>query len=97
VDETVASLGRAVYTRGSTDVHTARPREEVLNYKGYADAILGELLAIHKLAISATTSQQEKIEYLEFLASSRAEQLHRAGLPVRFPRWDKMGRLKDMA
>jgi hypothetical protein len=97
VDETVASLGRAVYTRGSTDVHTARPREEVLNYKGYADAILGELLAIHKSTIPATPSLHEKLEYLEFIANSRAEQLHRAGLPVRSPRLGKMGNLKDMA
>jgi hypothetical protein len=29
-------------------VHKARPREEVLNFKGYADAVLGELLSIHK-------------------------------------------------
>jgi len=50
LDENVASLGRAVYTRGATDVHTARPREEVLNFKGYADAVLGELLEIHKPA-----------------------------------------------
>jgi len=30
------------------DVHTARSREEVLNLKLYADAVLGELLEIHK-------------------------------------------------
>jgi predicted pPIWI-associating nuclease len=96
VDEAVASLGRAVYTRGSTAVHTARPLEEVLNYKGYADAILGELLAIHKSAVPATVSLQEKNKHLEFIANSRAEQLHKAGLPVRSPRL-LMGRLKDMA
>jgi len=99
VDESVSSVGRAVYTRGSTAVHTARPLEEVLNYKGYADAILGELLAIHKAAEAApaAASLQEKAEYLEFIANSRAEQLHKAGLPVRFPRLAKIGSLKDMA
>jgi len=76
-------------------VHTARPLEEVLNFKGYADAILGELLSVHKSAVPAPVSLQEKNEYLEFVANSRAEQLHKAGLPVRSPRF--MGRLKDMA
>lgn len=47
LDESVASIDRGVYARGATAVHTARPREEVLNFKLYADAILGELLAIH--------------------------------------------------
>lgn len=97
IDESVASVGRAVYTRGSTAVHTARPLEEVMNYKGYADAILGELLAIHKSAAPASVSLQEKNEHLEFIASSRAEQLREAGLPVRFPRLPMMGSLKDMA
>jgi len=50
LDENIASLGRAVYTRGSTAMHTARPLEEVLNFKLYADAVLGELLAIHRPA-----------------------------------------------
>lgn len=48
VDESVASVGRSVYTRGSVDVHTARPREEVMNFKMYADAVLAEMLQIHK-------------------------------------------------
>lgn len=48
VDENIPSLGRSVYNRGSMDVHTGRTREEVLNFKLYADAILGELLEIHK-------------------------------------------------
>jgi hypothetical protein len=94
VDENVASIGRAVYTRGSTAVHTARPLEEVLNFKGYADAILGELLSIHKSAVPMPVSLEEKNEYLEFVANSRAEQLSKAGLPVRSPRLQ--GRLKDM-
>jgi Predicted pPIWI-associating nuclease len=49
VDENLPSLSRAVYNRGSMDVHTGRTREEVLNFKLYADAILGELLEIHKV------------------------------------------------
>ena len=53
LDENIPSLGRAVYTRGSTAVHTVRPLEEVLNFKLYADAVLGELLAIHRPAQSA--------------------------------------------
>ena len=49
LDENIAALGRSVYTRGSVDVHTGRSREEILNFKMYADAVLGELLEIHKL------------------------------------------------
>ena len=48
LDENIASLGRSVYTRGSVGLHTSRSRQEVLNFKGYADAVLGELLEIHK-------------------------------------------------
>ncbi len=50
LDENIAALGRSVYTRGSVDVHMARAREEILNFKMYADAVLGELLEIHKPA-----------------------------------------------
>jgi hypothetical protein len=89
LDENVASIGRAVYRRGATDVHTARPREEVLNFKGYADAILGELLAVHKAAEPAILDLREENENLKFIADSRAEQLRKAGLPVRFPRLPK--------
>jgi hypothetical protein len=49
IDENLPSLSRAVYNRGSMDVHTGRTREEVLNFKLYVDAVLGELLEIHKL------------------------------------------------
>ena len=47
-NDNIPSLSRSVYNRGSMDVHTARSREEVLNLKLYADAVLGELLEIHK-------------------------------------------------
>jgi hypothetical protein len=48
LDENIAALGRSVYTRGSVDVHTGKEREEIQNFKMYADAVLGELLEIHK-------------------------------------------------
>jgi len=57
LDENIPSLGRSVYNRGSMDVHTGRTREEVLNFKLYADAILGELLEIHKAAVPAVQNQ----------------------------------------
>jgi len=50
LDESIPSLGRSVYNRASMDAHTARSKEEVLNLKLYADAVLGELLEIHKAA-----------------------------------------------
>jgi hypothetical protein len=50
LDDNVGSIGRAVYARGSTDVHTLRPLKEIRNFKLYADAVLGELLAIHRPA-----------------------------------------------
>jgi Predicted pPIWI-associating nuclease len=50
LDDNVGSIGRAVYARGSTDLHTSRPLEEIRNFKLYADAVLGELLAIHRPA-----------------------------------------------
>jgi predicted pPIWI-associating nuclease len=57
LDENIPSLGRSVYNRGSMDVHTARSREEVLNLKLYADAVLGELLEIHKGASPAVPAK----------------------------------------
>jgi len=56
LDENIAALGRSVYTRGSLDVHTARARQEILNFKMYADAVLGELLEIHKPTEEVTGS-----------------------------------------
>jgi hypothetical protein len=57
LDENIPSLGRSVYNRGSMDVHTGRTREEVLNFKLYADAILGELLEIHKAVAPAASKE----------------------------------------
>ncbi len=57
LDENIPALSRSVYNRGSMDVHTGRTREEVLNFKLYADAILGELLEIHK-AVAVVAQKQ---------------------------------------
>lgn len=57
LDENIPALSRSVYNRGSMDVHTGRTREEVLNFKLYADAVLGELLEIHKAATVVAPKQ----------------------------------------
>jgi predicted pPIWI-associating nuclease len=59
LDENIAALGRSVYTRGSVDLHTGRERQEILNFKMYADAVLGELLGIHK-PVEVVTDKQLK-------------------------------------
>jgi hypothetical protein len=56
VDQSIATLGRSVYTRGAMSVHTARTLQEVRNFKMYADAVLGELLEIHKPVLAAGTA-----------------------------------------
>ena len=48
VEGAVGSLARSVYNRGSLSTHIATTREEVLTFKGYAEAVLAELLEIHK-------------------------------------------------
>jgi hypothetical protein len=77
LDDNIASLGRAVYTRGATAVHTSRPREEVLNFKGYADAVLAELLAIHKAAEPAPVSARTEREYPKFEVTAGAGETRR--------------------
>ncbi len=47
LEEQIASLARSVYERGSASTHSATRVEAVRNFKGYADAILAELLAVH--------------------------------------------------
>ena len=44
----VGLLARSVYDRGSLSSHVATTRQEVLTLKGYADAVLADLLQIHK-------------------------------------------------
>jgi hypothetical protein len=48
VEDSVGSLARSVYTRGSASTHVVTTREEVLTIKGYAEAVLGDLLQIHR-------------------------------------------------
>ena len=48
VEESVGSLARSVYDRGSLAAHVATTRREVRTFKGYADAVLADLLEIHK-------------------------------------------------
>jgi len=47
VENSVGSLARSVYDRGSVSTHIAATRTEVLTFKGYAEAVLAELLQIH--------------------------------------------------
>ncbi len=48
VEDSVGSLARSVYTRGSVSTHVATTRQEVLTIKAYADAVLADLLQIHR-------------------------------------------------
>lgn len=48
VEGAVGSLARSVYDRGSLATHVETTKQEVMTFKGYADAVLAELLAIHK-------------------------------------------------
>jgi Predicted pPIWI-associating nuclease len=47
LEEQIASLARSVYERGSASTHTATVKFQVLSFKAYADAVLGELLQLH--------------------------------------------------
>jgi hypothetical protein len=48
VEGAVGSLARSIYNRGSLSTHIATTRTEVLTFKGYTDAVLADLLQIHK-------------------------------------------------
>lgn len=48
IENSVGLLARSVYDRGSLSTHVATTRREVLTLKGYADAVLADLLQIHK-------------------------------------------------
>jgi hypothetical protein len=48
IEESVGSLARSVYDQGSLATHVSSTRRQVLTFKGYADAVLGDLLEIHK-------------------------------------------------
>jgi hypothetical protein len=48
IENSVGFLARSVYDRGSLSTHVTTTRQEVLTLKGYADAVLADLLQIHK-------------------------------------------------
>lgn len=48
VEGAVGSLARSIYNRGSLSTHIATSRQEVMTFKGYMEAVLAELLEIHK-------------------------------------------------
>jgi hypothetical protein len=48
IEDSIGSLARSVYSRGSVSAHLATTRKEVLTIKAYADAVLADLLQIHK-------------------------------------------------
>jgi hypothetical protein len=48
VEGAVGSLARAAYNVGSLATHISSERAEVLTFKGYADAVVAQLLEIHK-------------------------------------------------
>lgn len=50
LEDQIASLARSVYERGSASTHAAMMKAQVLSFKGYADAVLAELLGLHSVA-----------------------------------------------
>ena len=48
VEELGASITRSAYTRGSKSAHSSTAAQEVNQMKMYIDAVLAELLEIHK-------------------------------------------------
>jgi hypothetical protein len=48
VESSVGSLARSAYSVGSLATHVSAERGDVLTFKGYSDAVLGQLLEIHK-------------------------------------------------
>jgi hypothetical protein len=44
----IGSLARSLYNRGSVSTHVVTTRQEVLTIKAYADAVLADLLQLHK-------------------------------------------------
>jgi hypothetical protein len=48
LEDQTASLARSVYERGSASTHAATLKAQVLSFKGYADAVLAELLQLHR-------------------------------------------------
>jgi hypothetical protein len=50
LEEQIASIARATYQKGSASTHAATNLETVRGFKGYADAVLAELLQVHRPA-----------------------------------------------
>jgi hypothetical protein len=48
MEDQIASIARSVYERGSASTHGATTLAEVQRFKGYADAVLAELLQVYK-------------------------------------------------
>ncbi len=48
LEDPAASIVRATYDRGAAATHSATSRQVVQNFKGYADAVLADLLQIHR-------------------------------------------------
>jgi hypothetical protein len=48
IEGAVGSLARAAYNVGSLATHISTERAEVLTFKGYVDALMAQLLEIHK-------------------------------------------------
>jgi hypothetical protein len=48
LEDQIASLARSTYERGSASTHSATRIETVRYFKGYADAVLAELLQVHQ-------------------------------------------------
>jgi len=47
IEESLGSLARSVYDQGSLSTHVSPTRREMLRFKGYADAVLADLLEVH--------------------------------------------------
>jgi predicted pPIWI-associating nuclease len=48
LEEQIASLARSTYVKGSAATHSVTTLEKARGFKGYADAVLAELLQVHR-------------------------------------------------
>ncbi len=48
LDDQIASLARSTYVKGSASTHSVTTLEMARGFKGYADAVLAELLQVHR-------------------------------------------------
>jgi hypothetical protein len=47
LEDQIASLARSTYVKGAASTHSITTLERARNFKGYADAVLAELLQVH--------------------------------------------------